>query len=123
LLPARLAALERMTPRMSEPGTEVLPEIIPAIGRKRARVGLLLGCVQRVFFPDVNAATARVLAAEGCEVVVPKAQECCGALMLHAGHTHDARRSARQMIDRFVHSGAERIVINAAGCGSAMKEY
>jgi glycolate oxidase iron-sulfur subunit len=123
LLPARLAALERMTPRMSDHAPEVLPEFLPAVGRKRARVGLLLGCVQRVFFPDVNAATARVLTADGCDVVVPKDQQCCGALMLHAGRTADARRSARQMIERFDRSGAERVVINAAGCGSAMKDY
>jgi glycolate oxidase iron-sulfur subunit len=122
-LPARLAALERMIPRMSDRPPEGLPEFIPAVGRKRARVGLLLGCVQRVFFPDVNAATTRVLAAEGCELVIPKDQECCGALMLHAGRSHDARRSARRMIDQFDRSGAERVVINAAGCGSAMKEY
>jgi glycolate oxidase iron-sulfur subunit len=86
-------------------------------------VGLLLGCVQRVFFSDVNAATARVLAAEGCEVVVPRGQGCCGALMLHAGLEEPAVRAARRLIDVFEHAGVDTIVTNAAGCGSSMKEY
>ena len=76
LLPARLRAMEALLPQV--PAQETLPELIPAQGDRRRRVGLLLGCVQRVLFPQVNAATARVLAAEGCEVVVPAAQPCCG---------------------------------------------
>ena len=121
-LPRRLAALERITPTVA-PTQPELPAVVPAVGATRKRVGLLLGCIQRVFFPDVNAATARVLAAEGCEVVAPQAQECCGALMLHAGRIEDARAAARRIIDVFGRADVDQVVINAAGCGSAMKEY
>src|SRR5256885_16399211 len=87
------------------------------------RVGLLLGCVQQVFFADVNQATARVLAAEGCEVIIPPNQGCCGALMVHAGVEEQALAFARQTIDVFEEAGVDAIVINAAGCGSSMKGY
>jgi glycolate dehydrogenase iron-sulfur subunit len=122
LLPKRLAALEQIAPTVGG-ATERLPAVIPASGEPRRRVGLLLGCVQRVFFGAANAATARVLAAEGCEVVVPREQECCGALMLHAGRIDAARIAARALIAAFQRTGVDHIVINAAGCGSAMKEY
>jgi len=123
MLPKRLAALERLTPDAPPNGSRDLPAVVAAQGSRRKRVGLLLGCVQRVFFPEVNAATARVLAAEGCEVHVPQDQECCGALMLHSGRDRDAADSARRLIDAFDVVGLDAIVINAAGCGSAMKEY
>jgi len=84
---------------------------------------MLLGCVQREFFPEVNAATARVLRAEGCEVVVPKGQGCCGALSVHNGREGEAQRFARAVIDCFDRAGVEYVVVNAAGCGSVMKEY
>jgi glycolate oxidase iron-sulfur subunit len=128
LLPARLAALERLTPPPARNLTPV-PPLVRADGTARRRVGLLLGCVQRVFFSDVNHATARVLAAEGCEVVAPPDQQCCGALWLHAGHIEEARAAARRLIDAFDAAGKgtanalDHIVVNAAGCGSAMKEY
>ncbi len=102
---------------------EDIPERIAAVGTPRRRVGLLLGCVQRVFFSNVNAATARVLAAEGCDVVTPRDQECCGALAMHSGREEDAVSAARRMIDAFESANVDQIVINAAGCGSAMKEY
>lgn len=89
----------------------------------RVRVGLLLGCVQRVFFAGTNAATERVLAAEGCEVVAPASQGCCGALMLHAGQEAQAIAMAKRLIDAFEGANVDCIVINAAGCGSAVKEY
>ena len=126
LLPARLRALEAVAPRFSLRGVlSSMPAVVPAAGERRRRVALLLGCVQRVFFSDVNRATARVLAAEGCEVVIPRAQGCCGALMLHAGLEDDAAAMARRFIDAFEPSLAEvdAIVINAAGCGSTLKEY
>jgi glycolate oxidase iron-sulfur subunit len=97
--------------------------VTPAIGEKRLRVGLLLGCVQREFLPQVNAATVRVLTAEGCEVVAPKDQPCCGALMVHAGEERDALALARKTIDVFERAGVESIATNAAGCGSNVKEY
>jgi glycolate oxidase iron-sulfur subunit len=84
---------------------------------------MLTGCVQRVFFPEVNAATARVLAADGCEVVAPSTQGCCGALSLHAGREAEAQAFARAAIDAFDAAGVDQVVVNAAGCGSAMKEY
>jgi glycolate oxidase iron-sulfur subunit len=120
LLPARLRAMEALLPQV--PAQETLPELIPAKGERRRRVGLLLGCVQRVLFPQVNAATARVLAAEGCEVVVP-AQPCCGALLVHAGEEEQAVQLARQTIDAFEKAQVDTVIINAAGCGSNVKEY
>ena len=126
LLPARLRAMEAVAPPISIAGAwSSLPALVPAVGKPRLRVGLLLGCVQRVFFGDVNAATARVLAAEGCDVVVPPDQGCCGALMLHAGRDDEAAQMARRFIDVFEAAAADvdAIVINAAGCGSSLKTY
>jgi glycolate oxidase iron-sulfur subunit len=100
-----------------------LPERIPARRERRAVVGMLTGCVQQVFFPDVNAATARVLAAEGCDVIVARGQGCCGALSLHGGRRAEAAAFARRTIEAFERAGVDTIVVNAAGCGSAMKEY
>jgi glycolate oxidase iron-sulfur subunit len=100
-----------------------LPARIPASGERRAVVGMLTGCVQQVLFPEVNAATARVLAAEGCDVIVPPGQGCCGALSLHGGRHAEASAFARATIDAFERAGVDAVVVNAAGCGSAMKEY
>src|SRR5256714_3119799 len=83
--------------------------------------GLLTGCVQRLVFPNVNAATVNVLAAEGCDVVAPADQGCCGALALHAGRLDEARAFARKTIETFERAGVDRIAVNAAGCGSSMK--
>jgi glycolate oxidase iron-sulfur subunit len=116
-----LATLESLAPRLGRP--ERLPSRIPATGPRRAVVGMLTGCVQRTFFPDVNAATARVLAAEGCEVVLPRGQGCCGALSVHNGREAEAQRFARALIDTFTDAGVDYLVVNAAGCGSSMKEY
>ena len=121
-LPQRLQAMERLLPAISF-ANPALPALIPAEGPRRRRVGLLLGCVQRVFFGPVNRATARVLSAEGCDVVVPQAQQCCGALAEHAGEEQEAMAAARRLIDAFERVDVDTIVINAAGCGSAMKRY
>jgi glycolate oxidase iron-sulfur subunit len=124
LLPKQLSAMESLLPELSRDSfSRKMPYIIPAQRTRRLRVGLLLGCVQRVFFAQVNAATARVLAAEGCEVVIPQEQGCCGALMVHAGVEEQALAFARRTIDVFEQAGVEAVVINAAGCGSSMKEY
>jgi len=126
LLPASLRAMENLAPSASpkiETNGAALPERVEAHGERRLRVGLLLGCVQRVFFPEVNAATARVLAAEGCEVMIPKDQCCCGALMIHAGEEKAALDYARRTIDAFERAQVDTVVINAAGCGSNMKDY
>jgi glycolate oxidase iron-sulfur subunit len=100
-----------------------IAELTPAVGDKRMRVGMLLGCVQREFFPGVNAATARVLAAEGCEVVTPADQKCCGALSLHAGREPEAVTRAKRLIRTFEAADVDAVVVNVAGCGSSMKEY
>jgi glycolate oxidase iron-sulfur subunit len=99
------------------------PAETPAQGPERLKVAMLTGCVQRLAFGHVNDATVRVLTAEGCRVLAPPAQGCCGALPLHSGHIDQARTLAKATIEVFEGSGAERIVVNAAGCGSAMKDY
>src|SRR5262249_18374963 len=120
----RLRAMEALLPELTRESLHAeMPATIPPQGTKRMRVGLLLGCVQQVFFADVNRATARVLAAEGCEVVIPPNQGCCGALMVHAGVEEQALQFARRTIDAFEQAEVDAIVINAAGCGSSMKEY
>jgi glycolate oxidase iron-sulfur subunit len=116
-----LAAMESLTPDLRR--ADRVAEYTPAVGTRRGTVGLLLGCIQREFFPNVNAATARVLAAEGFDVIAPRRQGCCGALSVHNGRAAEARRFARRLIDSFRAAGVERIIANAAGCGSAMKEY
>ena len=121
LFPKRLQSMEALMPKLEK--NEHVPAVTPAQGAKRRRVGLLLGCVQREFFPQVNAATARVLAAEGCEVVAPQDQRCCGALMVHAGEETSALALARKTIDTFERADVDTIVTNAAGCGSNVKEY
>jgi glycolate dehydrogenase iron-sulfur subunit len=120
-LPPLLRAMESVAPPISR--IEVLAERIPAIGARRGVVGLLTGCVQSVFFSQVNSATVRVLAAEGFDVVVPKGQGCCGALSSHSGRRSEALRLAKRTIDAFKSAGTDQVVVNAAGCGSAMKEY
>jgi glycolate oxidase iron-sulfur subunit len=122
-LAPRLAMMESIAPPAAVGPREQVAPRTPAGGRHRGTVGMLLGCVQREFFPGVNAATARVLAAEGFEVIAPPRQGCCGALSVHNGREPEARRLARDLIDRFAASGVDHIVVNAAGCGSSMKEY
>jgi glycolate oxidase iron-sulfur subunit len=121
LLPKSVGAMDALLPTASP--IEPMATITSAQGEKRRRVGLLLGCVQRTFFSHVNAATARVLAAEGCEVVAPPEQTCCGALFVHAGEEARAQELARKTIDVFEQASVETVVINAAGCGSNVKEY
>jgi len=103
--------------------TARVPERTAARDKKRLSVGLLTGCVQRIVFPNVNTATVNVLAAEGCEVVAPRDQGCCGALALHAGRLAEARHFARRTIASFERTKVDIVVVNAAGCGSSLKEY
>jgi glycolate oxidase iron-sulfur subunit len=121
LLPKKWQAMEALLPKLGP--QEFVPEVTPAAGMQRRRVGLLLGCVQREFFSQVNAATARVLGAEGCEVVAPQAQACCGALLVHAGEEGAAIELAKRTIDAFEQADVKTIVTNAAGCGSNVKDY
>jgi len=122
LLPKRLAAMESLLPTVPNSLLTQLPAHV-ATKKPRRRVGMLSGCVQQVFFQHVNAATARVLAAEGCEIVIPQTQECCGALMVHSGLEEEAMCSAIRMIMAFETANVDAIIINAAGCGSTMKQY
>ena len=114
-------AMEALLPPL--PAARPLPsERVAARGvRKRGRAGVLLGCAQRFFYPDVNDDTVRLLAAAGYDVVVPRNQECCGALHLHAGRLDEFRAMARRLVPAF--EDVDVVVANAAGCGSAMKEY
>ena len=124
LLTRRLRNLEALMPPVAlRQLGDRLPAHQPAAGPPRARVALLPGCVQRVYFPAVNQATLRVLAAENCEVVIPPGIGCCGALSVHAGRDDEARRFARAAIAALEATGADTIVVNAAGCGSSMKEW
>lgn len=123
-LPAQLRAAEDLLPPLGVASLfRRLPRIVPAVGTRRMRVALLSGCAQRVLFGDVNAATARVLAAEGCEVLIPRDQKCCGALSMHSGRESEAVERARETVDTFERYGVDAVVANVAGCGSAMKEY
>jgi glycolate oxidase iron-sulfur subunit len=121
VLPKRMRAMEALMPMLTK--EQDVPEVTPPVGEKRRRVAFMKGCVQRVFFSEVNAATVRVLAAEGCEVVAPKDQGCCGALSVHAGREEEFQGFARKLIDSFEGLDVDNIVINAAGCGSTLKEY
>jgi glycolate oxidase iron-sulfur subunit len=124
LLPGRVRAALALAPPVSLASMFAsVPEQTPASGPVRQKVAVLTGCVQRLSFDDVNQATVRVLAAEGCSVAAPAGQGCCGALPLHAGDVERARTLARHNIEVFERAGVDRIVVNAAGCGSAMKEY
>jgi len=127
-LPSRVSPVLGAALRLAPPGVSAaearpLPSRVPALGTRRAVVGMLTGCVQSVFFPRVNAATARVLAAEGCDVIIPRGQGCCGALSLHSGREAEAIAFARRTIAMFEQAGVDAVVVNSAGCGSAMKEY
>jgi glycolate oxidase iron-sulfur subunit len=118
-----LVASLRVAPSPPRGRRTALARRVPAQGPQRAVVGLLTGCVQQVFFPGVNEATVRVLTAEGCDVVIPRRQGCCGALSLHSGRAAEAAGFARRTITAFEDAGVDTVVINSAGCGSAMKEY
>jgi glycolate oxidase iron-sulfur subunit len=116
----RLAAMDAVLPSL--PRSEPLPSEVPATGVHRGRVGVLTGCVQRHLYPNVNAATVRLLSLAGYDVVIPRQQGCCGALELHAGRLDDVRARARALAAAFP-PDLDMVVTNAAGCGSAMKEY
>jgi glycolate oxidase iron-sulfur subunit len=122
-LPARLHAMSEMLPAVPDKFFTPRAEVLAAIGAKRVRVGMLSGCVMSVLFADINEATVSVLRWNGCDVVVPKNQICCGALNVHNGETTAAKKMARQNIDAFLDAKLDAVVVNAAGCGAAMKEY
>ena len=130
LFPGRMASVARLSPRMENPFfTGRLGTVIPAVGVRKYRVAFFAGCIAQLSFARLNDATVRVLARNGCEVVIPKEQGCCGALHVHAGIRNLARQLARQNIQTFLPGatkggdGFDAIITNAAGCGSVLKEY
>ena len=124
LLPGGLAEKEALLPSLDARFYRA-PEsgLVPAQGQRRHRVAFFTGCVGSLVFGPVNEATVRVLARNGCEVVVPREQGCCGALHVHSGEPRIARAMARRNIAAFESSGAEATIANAAGCGAMLKEY
>src|SRR5690348_15017669 len=117
-LPGRVSPVLGAALRLAPPGAAAadarpLPGRVPALGTRRAVVGMLTGCVQSVFFPRVNAATARVLAAEGCDVIIPREQGCCGALSMHAGREAEAESFARRTIATFEQAGVDAVVVRS----------
>jgi len=137
LVPARLArklGLDRLLPKWARDGLALLPAelsrvelpvVAPAAAGvpRRGRVGFISGCVMSVMFGETNAASVRLLNRAGCEVITPRAQGCCGALHAHGGQLDDARACARRNIETFERLDLDAIIINAAGCGSTLKEY
>ncbi|MGE3804757.1 MAG: (Fe-S)-binding protein [Gemmataceae bacterium] len=122
LLPGRVRQMHEMLPRLkSAPGH--LPEFLPAEGKKRARVALFTGCVGNAIFPATNWNTVKVLQKNGCEVLVPRKQGCCGALHYHAGQEEPARQFAQDNADAFNVNDVDAIIVNAAGCGAMLKDY
>jgi glycolate oxidase iron-sulfur subunit len=122
LLPPTLRRMQAMLPRLS-PSQGALEQVIPPIGPRRARVALFLGCVADAMFPETNAATARVLQQNGCEVVVPRSQACCGAIHYHSGEEEPAVALARSNLRTFDPDAFDAIIVNAAGCGAMLKDY
>ena len=122
LLPTRLGRLVTMLPRLEKPAPP-LPAFLPAKGRRRARVALFTGCVGGVLFRQTNWATARVLQENGCDVVVPQNQVCCGAIHFHAGTSEPAREMADANVQAFDAGSVDAVIVNVAGCGSMLKDY
>ncbi len=124
LLSGRLAGVATLAPRMEKPFfIERLGTVVPPVGPRRYRVAFFAGCIANLAFARLNDATVRVLARNGCEVVIPAQQGCCGALHVHAGMRDLARRLARQNLQTFLDQDYDAIVTNTAGCGSVLKEY
>ena len=122
LLPSTLRNMLAMLPKLTRsPGR--LDEVLPPIGEKRATVALFLGCVSDAMFPETNAATARVLQQNGCEVIVPRGQACCGAIHYHAGEEAPAVELARKNMHAIDLDAVDAVVTNVAGCGAMLKEY
>jgi glycolate oxidase iron-sulfur subunit len=123
LLPARIREMDAMLPVIPQRGFQANGQPFSAIGSRRAKVGILNGCVMPLLFGNVNEATVRVLRRNGCEIIFPRGQICCGALNTHNGETTVAKEMARRNIDAFLIADLDAVIVNAAGCGAAMKEY
>ncbi len=124
LMPQRLRELEAMTPPIQPKfSADLIAPVTPAIGPKRYRVAMLTGCAQDLIFSDVNRDTVEVLAHNGCEVITPAEQLCCGSLHAHNGEWELAQQLARKNIDQFPPDQFDAIITNAGGCGSHLKHY
>jgi glycolate oxidase iron-sulfur subunit len=122
LLPRALRQAQEMLPRL-QPHYGRLPERLPAEGPRRARVALFVGCAADAFFPQTTMNTIRVLQRNGCEVVIPRGQGCCGALHYHAAREQPARQLAQANCAAFAPKEVDAIIVNAAGCGALLKDY
>jgi Fe-S oxidoreductase len=123
LLPTKLREMDAMLPVIPRKFFRPESKLTPATGTRRAKVAMLNGCVMPLLFGEINEATMRVLQRNGCDVLFPKSQTCCGALNIHNGESTAAKQMARRNIDAFLAANVDAIVVNAAGCGAAMKEY
>ncbi len=124
LLPKRLRELEAMTPEMQPQfSAELIAPITPAVSERKYRIAMLTGCAQDLIFSDVNRDTVEVLARNGCEVITPPDQSCCGSLHAHNGEWMLAQQLARRNIDQFPPENFDAIITNAGGCGSHLKHY
>jgi glycolate oxidase iron-sulfur subunit len=120
----RMGSMATLLPPIPDPRLmDQLLEVTPAVGKRKHRVGFVAGCIMQPMFADVNLATVRVLAENGCEVVTPAAQTCCGALHMHNGVRDTAVELAKRNIEAFLNEDLDAIIINSAGCGAALKEY
>lgn len=122
LLPEQLQRMQRLLPKL-RPREPELPEFLPAVGPKRATVALFTGCVADAMFQHVNWATARVLQQNGCDVVIPRSQACCGAIHYHSGQGTPALQLATTNQQAFSAKEVDAVIINVAGCGSMLKDY
>lgn len=122
LLPPRMRQLVDMLPPLGRT-LPPLPKVLPAKGRRRARVALFTGCISDAIFRSTNWATARVLQENGCDVVVPTEQQCCGAIHFHAGSAEPARDFADANVRAFDTNGVDAVIVNVAGCGAMLKDY
>ena len=124
LFPKRLRELEAMTPPIQKKfSADLITPVTPAVGEKKYRVAVLTGCAQDLIFSDVNRDTVEVLSRNGCEVITPSNQHCCGSLYAHNGEWTLAQELARKNIDQFPPEQFDAIITNAAGCGSHLKHY
>ena len=120
----KLAEIESLSPNAEVPFFfSQIGKTFPAEGARKYKVAFLAGCIQNVTFSRLNEATVRVLQKNGCEVHIPGAQGCCGALHVHSGRKEDARKLARNNIDAILDGGFDAIISNTGGCGSTLKEY
>lgn len=122
LLPDKLKRMNDLLPRL-KPAEPDLPEVLPAQGTRRARVAFFTGCVSEAMYSHVNRATVRVLQANGCEVVIPKTQACCGAIHYHSGADQAALEFALKNLAAFELGDIDAIIVNVAGCGAMLKDY